>query len=82
MVCLSHTAMSTYDYLNSQPYCHPPEDPKCKDNLWPLAIVSTACYIVNYTAGFGAIARSLLTGLIPLCERACSRDWYFLFLSA
>ena len=69
MMCLSHGAMGAYEYLNSPPYCHPPDDAKCKDNLWPLAIVSIACYIANYTAGFGAIARLLLPELIPLRVR-------------
>ena len=66
MMCLSHGTMGIYEYLNSRPYCHPPNDFKCKNHLWPLAIASIACYIANYTAGFGAIARLLLPELIPL----------------
>ena len=69
MMCLSHGIMGVYEYLNSQPYCHPPDDSKCKDHLWPLAIVSIACYIANYTAGIGAIARLLLPELVPLRVR-------------
>jgi len=69
MMCLSHATMGAYEYLNSEPYCHPPDDPKCKSHLWPLAIVSIAFYIANYTAGWGSIARLLLPELIPLRVR-------------
>jgi len=69
VMCLSHAGMGTYEFLNSKPYCHPPDDPKCKDHLYPIAIVSIACYIVTYTAGWGAIARLLLPELVPLRVR-------------
>ena len=69
-MCLSNAAMGAMNILdNSQPYCHPNDDPKCEDNLWPLAIVSIACYIANYTSVFGAIAHLLLQESIPLRVR-------------
>ena len=69
VMCLSHAAMGLYEFLSNKPYCHPPDDPKCKDHLYPLAIISIACYIAAYTAGWGSIARLLLAELIPLRVR-------------
>jgi len=69
VMCLSHGTMGAYDFLNNKPYCHPPDDPKCKDNLYPLAIVSIACFVASYSAGISAASRLLLPELIPLRVR-------------
>ena len=37
---------SSTDLLKNKPYCHPLDDPKCKDDLQPLAI--TAIMILSY----------------------------------
>lgn len=66
---LSHGTMGAYDFLNNKPYCHPPDDSKCKDDLYPLAIVSIACFVASYSAGISAVSRLLLPELVPLRVR-------------
>lgn len=66
IMCLAHGTMGAYDFLNNKPYCHPPDDPKCKDDYYPLAIVSIGCFVASYSAGISAASRLLLPELIPL----------------
>ena len=66
---LGHGTMGAYDYLNNKPYCHPPDDSKCKGDLYPIAIVSIACFVASYAAGISAASRLLMPELIPLRVR-------------
>ena len=66
---LSLGTMGAYDYFNNKPYCHPPDDSKCKDDFYPVAIVSIACYVASYSGGISAASRLLLPELIPLRVR-------------
>ena len=69
IMCLSLGTMGAYEYLNNTPYCHPPDDTECKDNLYPVAIVSIACFVSSYSAGISAASRLLVPELIPLRVR-------------
>ena len=67
--CLSHAAMGAYEFVNTTPYCHPPNDPKCKDHLYALAITSMACFIASYSAGLATVTFSLIAEIIPIRAR-------------
>ena len=69
IMCLGLGTMGAYDFLNNRPYCNPPDDPKCKDNLYPVAIVSIACFVASYSGGISAASRLLMPELIPLRVR-------------
>ena len=69
MMCLSLGAMGAYEYLNNKPYCHPPDDAKCKSNLYPIAIASIACFVASFTAGISITAWVLLPEFVPLRVR-------------
>lgn len=69
VACLSLAVMGAYEFVNTKPYCHPPNDPKCKDHLYPLAIISIACFIASYSAGISAVTFSLVAEIIPLRVR-------------
>ena len=85
---LSHGVMGAYEYVNTEPYCHPPSDPKCNDHLYPLAIVSIACFIASYSAGISAATFSLVSEIIPLRVRGIGTglsmfvNWGFSALTA
>ena len=66
---LSHAVMDVYEYLNNEPYCHPPDDPQCKSDLYPLAIVCVALFIASYSVGIVATSFPLLVELVLLCVR-------------
>ena len=66
---LSHAVMGVYEYLNNEPYCHPPGDPQCKSDLYPLAIVCVALFIASYSAGIAAVSFLLLAEVVPLRVR-------------
>ena len=68
-MCLSLGTMGAYEYLNNKPYCHPPDDTKCKTHLYPLAIVSTACFVASYSAGISVASWVLLPEFVPLRVR-------------
>ena len=68
-MCASLAVLSVYDFLKNEPYCHPdavPADPKCKDNLQPLAIIVMMFYIVGFSIGWGALPWLLTFEIIPL----------------
>ena len=69
IMCLSMAVLSVYDLLKNEPYCHPPDDPKCKDNLQPLAITAVMCYIVGFSIGWGALPWLMASELIPMRVR-------------
>ena len=85
---LSHGVMGAYEFVNTEPYCHPPNDPKCKEHLYPLAIVSIACFIASYSAGISAATFSLVSEIIPLRVRGTGTglsmivNWGFSALTA
>jgi len=66
---LAHGAMGVYEFLNNKPYCDPPNDSKCKDHLYPLAIVSIAIFVACYSAGLSAASRLVMPEIIPLRVR-------------
>ena len=66
---LSHAVMGVYEYLNNEPYCHPPDDPQCKSDLYPLAIVCVALYVAAYSSGISPASFLLLAELVPLRVR-------------
>ena len=86
--CLSLAVMGAYEFVNTKPYCHPPNDPKCKDHLYPLAIISIACFIASYSAGISAVTFSLVAEIIPLRVRGIGMglsmfiNWAFSALTA
>ena len=88
VACLSLGVMGAYEFVNTKPYCHPPNDPKCKDHLYPLAIISIACFIASYSAGISAVTFSLVAEIIPLRVRGIGMgmsmfvNWGFSALTA
>jgi len=69
VMCLSLGTMGAYEYLNNKPYCHPPDDTKCKKHLYPVAIVSIACFVASFSAGISIVAVVLLPEFVPLRVR-------------
>ena len=69
VMCLSLGTMGAYEYLNNKPYCHPPDDTKCKKHLYPVAIVSIACFVASYSAGISVASWVLLPEFVPLRVR-------------
>jgi len=67
--CLCQALMGAYEFVNTKPYCHPPDDSKCKDHLYPLAIVTIAGFIASYSTGIAAVAFTLASELVPLQVR-------------
>ena len=65
-MCLSMAVLSVYDLLNNKPYCDPPHDSKCIDNLQPLAITAVMFYIVGFSIGWGALPWLMASELIPM----------------
>ena len=68
-MCLSMAVLSVYDLLKNEPYCHPPDDPKCIENLQPLAITAVMFYIVGFSIGWGALPWLMASELIPMRVR-------------
>ena len=66
---LSHAVMGVYEYLNNEPYCHPPDDPQCRSDLYPLAIVCVALFIASYAGGIAAVSYMFQAELIPFHVR-------------
>jgi len=66
---LSHAVMGVYEYLNNEPYCHPPNDPQCRSDLYPLAIVCVAFFVAAYSSGVSPASFLLLAELVPLRVR-------------
>ena len=69
IMCLSLGTMGAYEYLNNKPYCHPPDDIKCKSHLYPLSIASIACFVASFSAGISGTAWVLLPEFVPLRVR-------------
>ena len=69
VMCLSLGTMGAYEYLNNKPYCHPPDDTKCNKHLYPVAIVSIACFVASFSAGISIVAVVLLPEFVPLRVR-------------
>lgn len=69
VMCLSLLSLGVYEFLTNEPYCHPPDDPKCKEHLYPLAIASMAGCMLGFSLGWGAIPFLVTSELIPLRVR-------------
>ena len=69
VMCLSMAALSVYDLLKNEPFCHPPDDPKCKDHLQPLAITAMIIYMIGFSLAWGALPWLIASELIPLRVR-------------
>ena len=69
VMCVSLSSLGVYEFLINEPYCHPPDDPKCQNHLYPLAIASMAGYVLGFSLGWGAIPFLLASELIPLRVR-------------
>ena len=69
VMCVSLSSLGVYEFLINEPYCHPPDDPKCQNHLYPLAIASMAGYVLGFSLGWGAIPFLLTSELIPLRVR-------------
>ena len=65
LMCLSLIVLSLCDLLRNEPYCHPPDDPKCKDGLQFLAIAAMIAYMIG-AAAWGAIPWLIASEIIPL----------------
>ena len=68
-MCVSLIVMGTYEYLNEQPYCDPPDDSSCKRHLYPIAIASMACFGIGYSIGMGGLPWIITSEIIPLKVR-------------
>jgi len=68
VMCVSMIALSAYDLLRNEPYCHPPDDPKCEDGLQPLAITAMITFMIGATA-WGAVPWLIASEIIPLRVR-------------
>ena len=66
VTCVSMVVMGTYEYLNEEPYCHPPDDSKCKSHLYPMAIASTACVVAGFSIGMGGLPWIITSEIVPL----------------
>ena len=66
VMCLSLVVMGTYEYLNEEPYCHPPDDSNCKSHLYPLAIASMACFVTGFSIGMAGLPWIIYPEIIPL----------------
>ena len=66
---LSMTGLSIYDLLRNEPYCDPPDDPKCKDSLQPLAVTAMIFYIIGYSLGWGGVPWLMASEIIPMRVR-------------
>ena len=86
VMCVSLIAMGTYQYLNEQPYCDPPDDSKCKSHLYPMAIASMACFIAGFSIGMGGLPWIIASEIIPLKVRgfgvgiATCANWIFFII--
>lgn len=69
VMCVSLISLGTYQFLTNEPYCHPPDDAKCEDHLYSLAITSMAGYMLGFSLGWGAIPFLMTSELIPLQVR-------------
>lgn len=69
IMCLSMAVLSAYDLLRNEPYCHPPDDPKCRDDLQPLAIAAVIFYIIGFSIAWGALPWLTTSELVPLRVR-------------
>ena len=65
VMCLSLFSLGVYEFLTNEPYCHPPNDSKCQEHLYPLAIASMAGSVFGFSLGWGAIPFLMTSELIP-----------------
>lgn len=65
VMCFGMIGLSIYDLLKNEPYCNPPDDPKCKDSLEPLAISAMIIYISGFSIGWGALPWLMTSEMIP-----------------
>jgi len=83
MMCLSMVALSVQDLLKNEPYCHQPDDPKCIENLQPLAIAAMIVYMIGGTA-WAVIPWLMASELIPLRVRGIGvgiTAWFYWFFA-
>ena len=64
-MCLGMMGLSAYDFLKNEPYCDPPDDSKCKNNLEPLAISAMIVYMSGFSIGWGALPWLMTSEMIP-----------------
>ena len=64
-MCLGMIGLSTYDFLKNKPYCDPPNDSKCIDNLESLAISAMVVYISGFSIGWGALPWLMTSEMVP-----------------
>lgn len=69
VTCLTLVVMGTYEYLNEEPYCDPPDDSRCKSHLYPMAIASMACFIAGFSLGMGGLPWIITSEIVPLKVR-------------
>lgn len=69
VMCLSLAVMGTYEYLNEEPYCDPPDDSNCKSHLYPMAIASMACFVAGFSIGMGGLPWIIASEIVPLKVR-------------
>jgi len=65
VMCFGMMGLSTYDFLKNEPYCNPPDDSKCKENIEPLAISSMIIYMSGFSIGWGALPWLMTSEMIP-----------------
>ena len=69
VMCLSLAVMGTYEFLNEEPYCDPPDDSNCKSHLYPMAIASMACFVAGFSIGMGGLPWIIASEIVPLKVR-------------
>ena len=69
VMCLSLVVMGTYEYLNEEPHCDPPDDSNCKSHLYPMAIASMACFVTGFAIGMGGLPWIITSEIVPLKVR-------------
>ena len=86
VMCISLVVMGTYEYLNEEPYCHPPDDSKCKSHLYPMAIISMTCFTAGFSIGMGGLPWIITSEIIPLKVRGVGvgivtcANWIFVII--
>lgn len=65
VMCFGMAGLSIYDFLKNEPYCNPPDDSKCKDNLEALAISAMIVYMSGFSIGWGALPWLMTSEMIP-----------------
>jgi len=65
LMCFGLVALSVQDLLKNEPYCNPPDDPKCENNLQPLVIAALIIFMIGATS-WAVIPILMTSEMLPL----------------